>query len=357
MMTYHKMNKNIFLYCVITFLFLANLSYSETVKAKTNFSYNMCSDIAFYPNNLIKILTAKQYFIIEANIDKVIEYRLLKISQQVQIEINKQSIPNIEITKKGNNLIIFYKNALDSTKILNIIQNLPRSILNNAELKNELINNQPQMTLTLPNLNIAKELHSKSEDIIKDIFKVNHIQAITIPLSNNKFFIISLKNDQIDLESYFQNIGKVTFHLVDNKENFDNPLSSSVISLPFMFNPSERLPIYKNALMDGQSITNATAKFSQDIQQYSINVEFDITGTKLLKDIARQNISKKMAMIIDNKIIFAPLITEPVDYGKVRINGNISSQQAKAIANLLSLNYIPITFKVTETDTFNILSK
>lgn len=346
-MAYLNMNKNIFLCFISIFFFTFNLCHSETAKAKTNLIHTIYSDITSFPNYLIKILTAKQYFIIKTNIDKIIEYRLLKIKQLTQNEIRKQSIENIKITKKNNSLIIFYKNIQDSTKILNIIKSLSKNILNSAELKNELINNQLQMTLTIPTQNIKKELNLKSKSIIQSILLINNIQATVLPMTSNKFFIIPLKGKKIDSPLLFQDIDKTTFHLVN--ENFSpyNTPSTDTIFLPFLFSADQKIPIYKHPIMDGQSIINTYSKFNPYLQTYPVYIIFDSTDKKLLQ-ITSQNIRKTIAIVMNDKIIFAPRIMAPIYNGKTVVEENFSAQQGKAIANLLSLNYLPITFKITE---------
>lgn len=357
MMTYLKMNKNIFLYCVSIFLFITNLGYTKSVQAKPNCIHSVLSDLASYPNNLINILTAKKYFIIEANMDKVIDYKLSKISLQLQNEIDKRSIHNIEIAKKDNDLIIFYKNALDSTNILNIIQILPKNILNNAEVKNELIGNQLQMTLTIPKQSIKKELYLKSKWIIQDVLMINNIHAIMLPMALNKFIIIPIEDNKNNLSNLFQNVGNVTLHLVNENSISHNTSSIDTIILPFLFSQHTSLPIYKQQLMSGQSIINADSKFDPYLQSYSVNINFDNSNKEQLYNITRQNVDKIIATVMNNKIIFASHIRAPIYGGRVMIEGNFSQQQANAIANLLSLNYIPITFKVAETERLTIFPK
>jgi len=66
---------------------------------------------------------------------------------------------------------------------------------------------------------------------------------------------------------------------------------------------------------------------------YEINIHFKREVSKKLFRLTRHNVDKPLAIVVDNKIIFAPIIREPIDGGKLSIVGKISYQTGRFVAD------------------------
>jgi len=98
---------------------------------------------------------------------------------------------------------------------------------------------------------------------------------------------------------------------------------------------TEKFDLQKKILIDQTALKSvATSTNFQGYQQ----IDFSLTpeGQKLFAEITSQNIGKRLAIIIDNKLISAPRIASRITEGKGQITGSFSEQEAKDLAAKMS---------------------
>jgi hypothetical protein len=91
-------------------------------------------------------------------------------------------------------------------------------------------------------------------------------------------------------------------------------------------------------------------EFPQEIRQYLeksgvkfidnpsvfIDLHFNKAGTEKLSEISAENIGKKLAILIDNKLVMAPVIQEKIESGTVSIAGPFTKEYAQSIVNRIN---------------------
>ena len=101
--------------------------------------------------------------------------------------------------------------------------------------------------------------------------------------------------------------------------------------------------------MSGDMILNAYASIQEG--QHVVNLKFTNIGTKIFADITSKNIGKILAIVLDNKIISAPYIREPILSGTCVISGNFTANSANELATLLRAGALPAPLKIVEERT------
>jgi len=94
---------------------------------------------------------------------------------------------------------------------------------------------------------------------------------------------------------------------------------------------TEKLNVQKKILLDQTALKSAIAsKSRQDHWQ----VDFSLTpdGTRQFAEITGQNIGKRLAIVIDGRLITAPTIQSSINGGKGQITGTFTKQEAKDLA-------------------------
>ena len=66
-----------------------------------------------------------------------------------------------------------------------------------------------------------------------------------------------------------------------------------------------------------------------------IDIKFKSESAEKLKEITANNINKRMALIVDKKIIIMPLIASEIPDGKLQISGPLTVEEIKSIVNKL----------------------
>ncbi len=155
---------------------------------------------------------------------------------------------------------------------------------------------------------------------------------------------------------------------IDNlgvKEPIIYPQGSNriVIELAGVDDPEEAVNIIKNTaqlefrdengkiLVTGKDLKDAQAAPGTGGQGASVSLEFNDEGAKLFAAATAANVGKQIAIIIDNEVISAPNVDEPIPSGKAQISGSFTAEEAQNLAVLLRSGALPVSFSIMEKRT------
>jgi preprotein translocase subunit SecD len=118
--------------------------------------------------------------------------------------------------------------------------------------------------------------------------------------------------------------------------------------------PSEDGPPYlveKRVLVSGADLTDAQPSFDQQTGQPVVTFRFNSSGARKFADVTSANVGKPFAIVLDNKVISAPVIQTPITGGSGQITGNFTVQSANDLAVLLRAGALPAPLTVVEQRT------
>jgi protein-export membrane protein SecD len=157
--------------------------------------------------------------------------------------------------------------------------------------------------------------------------------------------------------------GKLEFKLVDPSVNavqvaetkqvpvgdelvFGNPPSGAPPGSP-------QIPyvLKSQVLVSGQNLVDAQAAFDQRTGEPVVTFRFDAAGAKRFALVTQENVGLPFAIVLDDKVISAPVIREPILGGTGQISGSFSVQEANDLAVLLRSGALPAKLTVIEERT------
>ena len=109
--------------------------------------------------------------------------------------------------------------------------------------------------------------------------------------------------------------------------------------------------VKKRVLLTGDRLNNAAATVDAQSGRYVVAFEFDKKGAKKFSKITTENTYQRLAILLDNKVISAPQIREPITGGQGNISGNFSPEAANDLAVLLRAGSLPAPISVLEERT------
>jgi len=116
-------------------------------------------------------------------------------------------------------------------------------------------------------------------------------------------------------------------------------------------NTEDELSISKRVIVSGENLINAQPNLDNQTGQAVVLFTFDRVGSKKFARATSNNVGKKLAIILDNKIISAPVINEAILGGNGRITGNFTFQSATDLSLLLRSGSLPAPLKIVEERT------
>ncbi|MFL5237820.1 MAG: protein translocase subunit SecD [Rhizomicrobium sp.] len=153
---------------------------------------------------------------------------------------------------------------------------------------------------------------------------------------------------------------KMTFQLVDDTANPEQAVERHIVpigdELLFQDNPQkggQPIPVVveKRVMVGGERLTDAAGTFSSQSGGAVVDFKFDSVGAREFGDVTRRDVGRRFAIVLDKKVIEAPVIREPILGGSGQIEGNFTIQTASDLAALLRAGALPAPLKVIEQRT------
>ncbi len=137
----------------------------------------------------------------------------------------------------------------------------------------------------------------------------------------------------------------LTFRLVsDDESDFGSEL------MPYE-DSEKQLKISKRVMMSGDNLINARPTFDNLNNESVVSFTLDRVGAMKFGRVTTDNVGKRLAIVLDNKIISAPVIREPILGGNGQISGNFTLQSASDFALLLRSGALPAPLNIIEERT------
>ncbi|HEU0215913.1 MAG TPA: protein translocase subunit SecD [Stellaceae bacterium] len=151
---------------------------------------------------------------------------------------------------------------------------------------------------------------------------------------------------------------KLTFQLVDQSVSVEDarrgrtPVGSEILPSEERAARAGQPPYYllrKRVIVSGNMLVDAQATFQNN--EPVVSFRFDSAGAKRFGDATKENVGKPFAIVLDNKVISAPVIREPILGGSGIISGSFTVQSASDLALLLRAGALPAPITILEERT------
>lgn len=115
--------------------------------------------------------------------------------------------------------------------------------------------------------------------------------------------------------------------------------------------PKQPYVIEKRVLVSGADLTDAQPGFDQRTSEPIVSFRFNTSGARKFAQATSENVGRPFAIILDNEVISAPVIREPITGGAGQISGGFTVQQANDLAILLRAGALPAPLTIIEERT------
>ena len=159
--------------------------------------------------------------------------------------------------------------------------------------------------------------------------------------------------DPSRLKAIIGKTAKLEFRMVDESMSPEQALASHPPPDSEVLDGEngEKYLIEKRALVSGGDLVDAQPGFDQRNGEPIVNFRFNSAGGRKFADVTKQNVGKRFAIVLDNKVISAPVINEPIPGGAGQISGSFTVQSANDLAILLRAGALPAPLTVVEERT------
>jgi preprotein translocase subunit SecD len=110
--------------------------------------------------------------------------------------------------------------------------------------------------------------------------------------------------------------------------------------------------VKKQVILTGENLTDAQAGIDSQTQGATVNLSLDAKGSRIFADVTKENINKRMAIILFEKgkgeVVTAPVIRSEINGGRVQISGSMNTSEANDTALLLRAGSLAAPMEIIE---------
>ena len=152
--------------------------------------------------------------------------------------------------------------------------------------------------------------------------------------------------DTTALKNMIGQTAKLEFRLVADPGDPPN----EVETLP-MQKGGGTIQVQKRVMVDGEDLVDAQQSFDQQTGEPDVTFRFNLRGGQKFGQVTAANVGRPFAIVLDGKVISAPVIRSPITGGTGQITGNFSMEEASSLAILLRAGALPAKLTVIEERT------
>jgi preprotein translocase subunit SecD len=214
--------------------------------------------------------------------------------------------------------------------------------------------------LTVPQAAITERIRQTIEQSIQIVERrVNQLGTVepVIQRQGTDRILVQVPGlqDPSRLKELLGKTAKMEFRMVDTTVPPDQAQQGRVPpdSEVLMSSTSPKIPyvIKKQVLVSGGDLTDAQPGFDQRTGEPIVSFRFNSAGSRKFAQATSENVGQPFAIVLDNEVISAPVIREPITGGAGQISGNFTVQQANDLAILLRAGALPAPLTVIEERT------
>lgn len=163
------------------------------------------------------------------------------------------------------------------------------------------------------------------------------------------------ESDPERLKNVIGQTAKLTFQMVDETADLNEAAAGRVPPgsevLPSEDGVTPFVVVKRRAVVTGEMLTTANQAFHPQTGQPIVEFRFNGQGARRFGEATTQNIGKRFAIVLDKKVISAPVINSAITGGSGYIEGNFTAQSANDLAVLLRAGALPAPLNIEQQQT------
>jgi preprotein translocase subunit SecD/SecD/SecF fusion protein len=275
---------------------------------------------------------------------KLINLRKLLKEQKIKYQNLKLDGQSIKFKISEENLKIFEEFFLNKDNLINTFYNKYNSYEMNYSIKDNfvLINYSKYGVIEVK----TSALNQSLEIVRRRIDEIGTNEPTIVKRGNDRILVeLPGLDDPNRIKNLLGKTANLSFRIVSES---DDAFGSELL---FFEDGKSQLNVNKRVVMSGDNLTTAKPRFDSRNNETIVTFTLDRVGAKRFGRVTTNNVGKRLAIILDNKIISAPQIREPIIGGNGQISGNFTFQSATDLALLLRSGALPAPLNIIEERT------
>jgi preprotein translocase subunit SecD len=310
-------------------------------------------------------LQGGSYLLLEVDSNYIKKEKLDQVRDDVRRQLREAKIGYTGLSSKGDNVEVRITKDTEQQPALSKLRELSQpmsGLLGSSGQRSLEVSDAGGgiIRLTVTQASITDRIRQTIEQSIQIVERrVNELGTVEplIQRQGQDRILVQVPGlqDPTRLKKLIGETAKMDFRMVDSTVS---PEQAQAGRLP---PDSELLPstepghppsvVKKQVLVSGGDLTDAQAGFDPRSGEPVVNFRFNTAGARKFSQATSENVGQPFAIVLDNKVISAPVIREPITGGSGQISGSFTVQAANDLAILLRAGALPAPLTIIEERT------
>ncbi|MDA7831840.1 protein translocase subunit SecD [Candidatus Pelagibacter sp.] len=208
-----------------------------------------------------------------------------------------------------------------------------------------------EFTLTLSKYGLI-EIKTSSQDqaieiVRRRVDEVGTNEPNILKRGNNRILVeLPGLDDPMRIKSLLGKTANLTFRFVS--QNSNDTFGTEILQFE---DGSNEVMVSKRIILNGENLLDAQPQMNNQTNETVVSFTLDRVGAKRFGKATSTGIGKQLAIVLDGKIVSAPVIRETIASGNGQISGNFTFQSATDLALLLRSGALPAPLNIIEERT------
>jgi SecD/SecF fusion protein len=304
---------------------------------------------SFLPNQPVALgldLRGGSHLVLEVDGSELRRERVRNLAEDARKVLRGADIPwrSVETGERG--LSIALRSAEDRDRAIDVLATLSNPV---GTTKLDLAitpsgSDAIQLSLTEEGLlqSVGRAVEQSLEVIRQRVDQVG-VSEPTIQRVGPDRILVQLPGlqDPAQLRALLGSTAKMSFHLLGDSSSSDGFRNLQDAE-------GNTYPVRNDIALSGDRLSDASAGFNPDTREPVVNFRFDRLGAQQFASITEANVGRPFAIVLDGKVLSAPVIREPITGGSGQISGSFTVQEAGTLSALLRAGALPAKLTVIE---------
>ncbi|WP_105440394.1 protein translocase subunit SecD [Neorhizobium sp. T25_13] len=297
-------------------------------------------------------LRGGSHLVLEVDRPDLINERVQSLLQDARRVLRDKNINTSAIRRSGDTITVAVRDAAQRAAAVTELQTLANPIgLGTSVGGSDLAITTPtDNTISIAQTEAGINSHitaavEQSLEIIRQRVDQVGVAEPTIQRVGSDRVLVQLPGEQDPsrLRQLLGSTAKMSFHLLGQQGEGGVTMLAD--------EGGNQYPVLDRVELSGDRLTDARAAFDQQTNEPVVNFRFDSAGANRFAQITQQNVGRPFAIVLDNKVLSAPVIRTPITGGSGQISGGFSVSEANTLSALLRAGALPAKLTVIEERT------
>ncbi|MCL2714641.1 MAG: hypothetical protein FWD68_08705 [Alphaproteobacteria bacterium] len=288
---------------------------------------------------------------------------LKQIRDSVRFALNEVKVPHTRVIR-GDAVEVRVRDPNDAAKAGSVLRGVAQPVDGSSALRDidvEDVDVQDMgggnFHLTIPETAMVDRLRRTVEQSItiveKRLYELGTAEPIIRRLGFDRIEVqVPGMSDPTRLKEFLGRTAQMEFRMIDTTVSPEQarasgpPPGSEVLAS--VKSDKVLFVVKTGVLVAGGDLVDAQPGFDPRTNEPIVNFRFSSLGGQRFARATTENVGVPFAMVLDHKVVSAPVIREPITGGQGQISGNFTVQEAADLAILLRSGALPVPLTVVE---------